>query len=1207
MKKLKICLLSVIIMVCAFCLSLGGYQIAVASKTDEYTTEISYDIIEFIETTDYLEEDGVHVKSGQTVIQRSWIVSWFKESFGVRFNSKFESNAWDQQANGLHVAFGAMDVYFKLNEECDLNISIYDRTWDSMRQLIQTATIKNFDSTIMHKWEVNRVFTSSVADEGYAMRLYLDDVLVVGDKAVAHLENTAESFGGIGNDYKNMSIKNTTGVDGTFFSTYQTALEFEEEKNIWDVAELNGDLYLFTTAGRTVEPTTAKVGTDLLPVENKIGEVQWTLDAWTVSSGFAFEMKAKTPWKTGYDLLNFEIGSSDIRINYNANTKQLTANVINWWPTQSGERLFKDALGGEHVLAENYNSTEWHTWKVVRVLATNADGFAVRFYIDGELKLEVYDPFSLAFKVLDNNGNAVYANMQRNEGDAKAGHSCDLTNHSGSELAVRSLLDYPAYVDGERYTDILEFGGDRALQSEQGKTFSNGEYVINTPYVANSCEEWVTENNGIAFSFKSAKNWINGFDSLQIILGATDLRVNCENGKLTFYIYNWAHSFGVWGGKIDGAFDIDFTQWNTLKVVRLKDKFGSGEYGELGVKTKVYLNGELLFTHIQPSGGMWSWEWRTIQVYNRNTGVDVAFRTTNTEQIEFEDLTVKDLPDLPASDRVNYAEDGLHGIGARATINNTERIINSIWVEEFASISNGGQFILRSEEPWRTSGSWKNLVELTQEELDAIVDEDFVQGVKEGKYYEENGVKYKFVTGEWTSDWKDDKGNVLADAWEFPNYWSGDNNSRAYYKDKDGAQSKLLKDEQDIAYRYQLHIDFGIMKIMFKLTPEENLIIRVESKYSGGISVEKMLTDENGKPIVFKTGKDQAGNYYEHTFKIARVRAKNKVGFATMVWLDGMQIVNDYIPGPMGGTEDWSHFLIDNLTGRKLTAVSVKKLQDYKLEYADSFNIYAREDYSEANWQKIVEIKTQAEEQIFAEKTVLLKNLSEISKQTHIKLSAIWTIEEEERFKSMQTNYKSALTAYVNGNSYESAEQTKIDNLLNQAFVDIEASELNFSCLDLLYTEYFDLISAIPTASQMQEVRQARSQAKQDISSYVQSVSVNDYTQENYSQFATISARYLTLIDASDDATLIHELALLAISEMQEIESKDLALLKQAKAQAKQTLSTYKNQDDYLTDDWYVIQTIVRSACMEIDKAVSQEEIALIVANTKVRMDTVST
>ena len=141
----------------------------------------------------------------------------------------------------------------------------------------------------------------------------------------------------------------------------------------------------------------------------------------------------------------------------------------------------------------------------------------------------------------------------------------------------------------------------------------------------------------------------------------------------------------------------------------------------------------------------------------------------------------------------------------------------------------------------------------------------------------------------------------------------------------------------------------------------------------------------------------------------------------------------------------------------------------------------------------------------------------------------------------------------------------------------------------------------------MQEVRQARSETKQLVEDYVKSISINDYTQEKYNEFTTVLEKYSALIDNSISVIEINELGLLAISEMNKIESKFSILLKQTKEQARQQLLSYKKRDDYLTDDWFILQTIIESACIKIDKAITQEEVTKIVTNAKMSIDKIPT
>jgi hypothetical protein len=90
------------------------------------------------------------------------------------------------------------------------------------------------------------------------------------------------------------------------------------------------------------------------------------------------------------------------------------------------------------------------------------------------------------------------------------------------------------------------------------------------------------------------------------------------------------------------------------------------------------------------------------------------------------------------------------------------------------------------------------------------------------------------------------------------------------------------------------------------------------------------------------------------------------------------------------------------------------------------------------------------------------------------------------------------------------------------------------------------------------------------------------------------------------DVSEINALPYLAQSEIWGVETKAETALRELKTSAKATLLTYKNQAQYLAQDWEIIQAILKEANNQIDLATDATAIESIVAEAKSKMDKVS-
>jgi hypothetical protein len=225
---------------------------------------------------------------------------------------------------------------------------------------------------------------------------------------------------------------------------------------------------------------------------------------------------------------------------------------------------------------------------------------------------------------------------------------------------------------------------------------------------------------------------------------------------------------------------------------------------------------------------------------------------------------------------------------------------------------------------------------------------------------------------------------------------------------------------------------------------------------------------------------------------------------------------------------------------------------------------------------------------------------------THKLLSAVWTKDIEQRFIEKKSSYKTALQTLVSGNTYAAAQQSEVDSVLAQAVAAIDSSEENFNCLDIIYDDYLQRITAIPSQGLLDALADARIQAKDKMDAFISGLTETDYTADNYAKFAQISAQYTALIDGSGDLEEIQALGLVAVSEMQSVESKAVTALNQAKAAAKSTLQAYVSESSYLADDWAVVQTIIQNAFVDIDSAAVQTAVDAALAAGKESIDLVA-
>jgi hypothetical protein len=422
-----------------------------------------------------------------------------------------------------------------------------------------------------------------------------------------------------------------------------------------------------------------------------------------------------------------------------------------------------------------------------------------------------------------------------------------------------------------------------------------------------------------------------------------------------------------------------------------------------------------------------------------------------------------------------------------------------------------------------------------------------------------------------------------------------------------------------MATKYHIHADFGTITLQFKQTPDNKLVVRAWSKYSYVVLGEDYVRDGNGNPIEFRTGTytgDTAyeyhgqtlnnGDLYENRFVISKAKAVSGKGFVTRVWVNDNLGLEVYDPNILGGEGKFSHFLIDNISGTTITAYALSGIKEYRENAIAELEGIDLSKYSQTNAEKVLTLIAEAKITILG--LNFIADINEFKNDTLEKIDGIWTKEREEEFASKKEAYISALTNIVSNGSYGEAESETVQALLSEAKTVIEsATEADgFVKLSAIYGEYYAKISAVSNNETQASVATARVNAKEILESLISQFNADDYTSENFAKLSEIKERYEAMIDASLDVSEINALPYLAQSEIWGVETKAETALRELKTSAKATLLTYKNQAQYLAQDWEIIQAILKEANNQIDLATDATAIESIVAEAKSKMDKVS-
>ncbi len=867
--------------------------------------------------------------------------------------------------------------------------------------------------------------------------------------------------------------------------------------------------------------------------------VEWLYDYLKYSNGVEFSFKSDAAWTQAENSIRVMLGTMDVRLNYNGGNPVFF--VYNHAP---GE-----ALGGSFPVGHTFDSTAKHTLKVTRVKAKGGNGVLTRIYLDDDAPIEVYDAYPLATS---------------NGGDLQA---VRIYNQTGVALTVFGNNALPEFV-AEKSSDILDFGGATALASENGKVYGNGDWVVEARggWIEYDVVDSVCGVNGMEFEFKSAEKWAVGTDRIQAVLGATDVRLNkTAEGKFSVHIYNWLVTYLPWGAayELDGTFDE--TQWNTFKFTQRSAVNGKG------INVRVYINDELKCDVYFADGMLYGEQFRengVDKIYvqdiclKNSSGKNVSFRSK--KSLAFEDEIVQDLASVKNVYEQNYNESAFDGVN----VGFGSRIINNVYSQEFVAHTNGLEFNVEPSvagDKWITGGK------------------EIILGDTE-------------TTAPWTISWNrsgDMWGNV--DYWRFPAFFIKNNDrTKIYHKDN---HDRLLSEAEikagAVKLTYQMHVDFGTTTIGFKELPDGRLVVNVRNRYTGIVIFDNVIA----------TGFDSSA---KNSFKISRVKADNNSenGFSVRIALNGREVIDAYDAGPLARSgEDYSHFLIDNISGVSLKVSNVRTFDEIKTAEKQSYAGYSQSDYSQANWAIIQDYIAKADADIDAQNS--LERVKDISATAKKNIDAVWTLEKEAEFAAAQSDVKAAFDAVVAGKEYYEAQQNAVNKLLTDGKAAVDACE-SFEQLEAVRSDYAEKLGAVKTKEQMAAIVEARETAKAALNAYAAAFTESDYSAENFAEITRIKNAYLAEIEASENLDDIEAMPVIAKTQMERVETIAQAALTAKKTAAKEELDGYAKESDYTAENYETVKKAIERGKAAIDAAATEEEIASALSAAKSEIDAVA-
>lgn len=1043
------------------------------------------------------------------------------DSDGIVFKAK-----WAEQSDGdqcLRVYLGGTEVRVERWGATHLYIVEKLNSSGEVQDIaLSDEGYADLDLTKEHVYKITR--TKSLTGNTHLIRFYIDDKLMAAGVSDSAMQKTGDwDWGCVRVEnarYWNGATPGRQDANVTIKSCDAAPVpSFEEEKGVNDLFYMSNDASLLTPNGKSV-------------AKGNVTNLDWIRS--TVNDTDGIEFAIQTQATNAWDVVRVLLGSMDIRLNLHGGDI--------WFFVYGWDNIYGNGELGVHG-SEFYSGKQIdnakHTLKITRRKAiSNGGGYNVDIYWDGESVVSAFMPIGLTND--ESNG---------------------ITVKAGAAVTFYSLLNaneiLPEF-EQEKCNDILYYGGDLTNLLRDGKDVDTLLYSADWMH-----EDIVAERlgtNGIEFKMQ-ANSKIEGWEKIMILMGFTDIRFNFHDDAFFAHVYNWgsvAPHEGLWGFE-HYLGQYDETQEHTVKITRRMAKNGKG------LSVRIYIDGDLVCDTYEPYATAYStteFGRRVVAIRGSGFTFKSGFDISNWN---LEEEVINDLFSVKDQNRDTYNESALNGV----TVPLGNRIINNVWDEEFASVSNGLEFKIKpatAGESWKTSGN--ALVFLPAQEGD----EGAVKGA-DGKWY-------KPTREAWTSEWVD---SWVKNTWMFP----------AFYRDSQGRMCNWTTLEPfedayaDLAFRYHLNVDWGTTRIEFKLLPDGKLMVREFNRYSGAVLFESVVVDNFDSSA-------------EHIIKMARVREKTTGGFITKLWIDNTLVMETYDPSPLGRSGDvFSHFLLDNMTGIDIVVTNVRTLDEIK---TGAKELYSRNenDYSAEYWAKVQEIVNAANEQMDSlESLKAIQNLAELTSK---KVDEIWTKAVEARFVQAKTEARGRLDSFISGKNYNAAELEKINGLLAAGKAEISSS-VDFRQLETITQIWLDKIGAVKTTEQLTTIAAMRTEAENLLNNYFAQFEAENYSAENYAEIDRIKTNYAALIAESEDEATISTLPLMAKAEMSAVRTAEQTTLESLQNAAQADVESYIDISLFAGDNKLLAENIILQAKEKIASAKNENEMNAIVATAKLQLD----
>jgi hypothetical protein len=200
---------------------------------------------------------------------------------------------------------------------------------------------------------------------------------------------------------------------------------------------------------------------------------------------------------------------------------------------------------------ENYDPTVWHTWKLVKVEATDGEGYAVRFYIDGDMALELYTKAEFYTEATD--AGVCFENV------------------AGGNMIMRSAYSSRPIVEAKEVLSLVEYGVSADLLTSAGVSVASGESVLDYDGSADGvyASDFFMGTAGVSFAFRANSDWGSAAaEQLVVNFGSTKLALLSKgDNSASVLVSTTTNGFGEWSYEVPvGSFNEQ--AWHTVEIAR---------------------------------------------------------------------------------------------------------------------------------------------------------------------------------------------------------------------------------------------------------------------------------------------------------------------------------------------------------------------------------------------------------------------------------------------------------------------------------------------------------------------------------------------------------------------------------------------------------------------------------------------------------------